>query len=460
MIKNFVFILILTLSYGDSFSQSKYGVDSVSCITNLSLFREYYKQKNYMEALSPWRWTFQNCPKASGNIYKNGPIIIKSMIKERPEQKKEYVDTLMLIYDQRIEYFGNEGYVLGRKGADLLRYDKSKFLDANEILARSIALQKNSSDAGAVLAYFNTLDIMVKNEIISEDSLLNRYSALMSIIDYNLKKNDKKSKFYQKTSDAIDKKIVSYIDCGKIENIFQPKFTINNNDTDFVNRLYNILSKQNCTDTEFHFQVSKRLHELLPSSISASKLGKICVKRKEFNQAIEYFDMAIEIEEDSDKRAKYLLEKADAYRISKNYTNAILTAKQSIELKSIHVHDEYIHQRDVLLDSRTIDENVRSNLANTLSYQPNIGVISFGSVTSKPIIRGLSGDRFLLTKDGMQMGDLSQTAIDHVISLDITEVSNIELIRGPRALFFGSNPIGGVLNTTIIGDPKSDTFNN
>ena len=106
MIKNFVFILIFALCYVESFSQSKYGVDSVSCITNLSLFREYYKQKNYIEALTPWRWTFQNCPKASGNIYKNGPIIIKSLIKERPEQKKEYVDTLMLIYDQRIKYFG------------------------------------------------------------------------------------------------------------------------------------------------------------------------------------------------------------------------------------------------------------------------------------------------------------------------------------------------------------------
>ena len=333
MIKNFVFILIFALSYGESFSQSKYGTDSISCITNLSLFREYYKQKNYKEALTPWRWTFQNCPKASGNIYKNGPIIIKSLIKARPEQKKEYVDTLMLIYDQRIEYFGNEGYVLGRKGADLLRYDKSKFLDANQILARSIAMQKNSSDAGAILAYFNTLDLMVKNEIILEDSLLNRYSFLMSIIDYNLKKNDKKSKFYQKTSDAINKKIVNYIDCGKIENIFKQKFTINNNDTDFVNRLYNILSKQNCTETEFHFQVSKRLYEMLPSSSSASKLGKICIKRKEFNQAIEYFDMAVESEVDKDKKAKYLLEKADAYRISKNYSNAILTAKQSIELK-------------------------------------------------------------------------------------------------------------------------------
>ena len=133
----------------------------------------------------------------------------------------------------------------------------------------------------------------------------------------------------------------------------------------------------------------------------------------------------------------------------------IFLKKQSIELSSIHIHDEYTYASDVLLDTKKLDENIRSNLANTLSYQPNIGVISFGTVTSKPIIRGMSGDRFLLSKDGMQMGDLSQTAIDHVISLDMTEVSSVELIRGPRALFYGSNPIGGVLNTSIFGNPKT-----
>ena len=64
MIKNFVFTLILT-DYGEVLSQSKYGVDSVSCITNLSLFLEItISKKNYMEALNPWRWTFQNCPKS------------------------------------------------------------------------------------------------------------------------------------------------------------------------------------------------------------------------------------------------------------------------------------------------------------------------------------------------------------------------------------------------------------
>ena len=48
---------------------------------------------------------------------------------------------------------------------------------------------------------------------------------------------------------------------------------------------------------------------MLPSSSSASKLGKISVKRKEFNQAIEYFDMAVEIEDDKIKRQNICLKK-------------------------------------------------------------------------------------------------------------------------------------------------------
>ena len=333
MIRNLLIVWILSLCYGDSFSQSKYGPDSVSCVTNLSLFREYYKQKNYKEALIPWRWTFQNCPKSSGNIYKNGTIIIKSIMKDSPEKKKEYVDTLMLIYDQRIKYFGEEGYVLGRKGADLMRYDKSNYKFANEILSKSITLQKNSSDAGAILAYFNTLDIMVKKGIVSEDSLLNTYSYLMSIIDYNLKKNDRKSKFYMKTSDAINKKIVNYIDCEKIENIFRSKLISNGNDTDFVNRLYNILEKQNCVQTDFYYEVAQRLYEMIPSPNLASKIGKVCVKKSEFVKAIRYFDLAIEAEINDDKKAKYILEKADAYRISGEFVNAIVTAKKSTDIK-------------------------------------------------------------------------------------------------------------------------------
>ena len=111
--KKFLLISLVFFLTIDISAQEKWGSDSVSCITNLSLYREYYKQKNYTDAIGPWRWTFINCPRASGNIYKNGPIIIKAKMKLDKNNSQAYLDTLMQIYDNRIEFFGKEGFVLG-----------------------------------------------------------------------------------------------------------------------------------------------------------------------------------------------------------------------------------------------------------------------------------------------------------------------------------------------------------
>ena len=130
---------------------------------------------------------------------------------------------------------------------------------------------------------------------------------------------------------------------------------------------------------------------------------------------------------------------------------------ESIKLESVHIHshrDKTKNISDISLSGQNLNDNLIGNIATTISSQPNIGVNSFGAVTSKPVLRGYSGDRFLLTKDGNRTGDLSQSSIDHVITLDMTEVSKIEIVRGPKSLLYGSNSIGGVINTTIVGNPR------
>ena len=136
----------------------------------------------------------------------------------------------------------------------------------------------------------------------------------------------------------------------------------------------------------------------------------------------------------------------------------IFLKTQLLEMDVIHIHSHRHSSNqisDILLSGQKLNDNLSGNIATTLSNQPNIGVSSFGIVTSKPVLRGYSGDRFLLTKDGNKTGDLSTTSTDHAIALDMTEVNEIEIVRGPKALVYGSNAIGGVINTGIIGNPKT-----
>ncbi len=92
--------------------------------------------------------------------------------------------------------------------------------------------------------------------------------------------------------------------------------------------------------------------------------------------------------------------------------------------------------------------NLKSSLALTLAEQTGISIRSMGQGTTQPVLRGYTGDRFLLTEDGITAGDLSNTSIDHTISIDMASYNKVRIIRGPEALLFGSNTIGGVINVS------------
>ena len=105
---------------------SKYGhgQDSLNCLMNLSLYREFFKHNNYKDAIGPWRAVFSECPASSEKMYVDGVQMYRKLIESSgiaEARMQNMIDTLMLIYDRRAEYFGGEGNVLGRKGIDRLR---------------------------------------------------------------------------------------------------------------------------------------------------------------------------------------------------------------------------------------------------------------------------------------------------------------------------------------------------
>jgi iron complex outermembrane receptor protein len=89
-------------------------------------------------------------------------------------------------------------------------------------------------------------------------------------------------------------------------------------------------------------------------------------------------------------------------------------------------------------------------LGETLASQPGVSSTYFGPGASRPVIRGLGGDRIRVLEDGVGVGDASNTSPDHAVSTEPLGANTIEVVRGPATLLYGSSAVGGVVN--VIDD--------
>jgi iron complex outermembrane receptor protein len=140
--------------------------------------------------------------------------------------------------------------------------------------------------------------------------------------------------------------------------------------------------------------------------------------------------------------------------------NVFLTPR-SFSTKTVVVEDAHFHsgiregESDILISGDFLRKNLSPTIAETMKNIQGISVQSMGSSTSRPILRGLGGDRVLLLEDGQKSGDLSATSADHAVSIDPQSINHIEVIRGPMALLYSSNCIGGLINITRNTIPTS-----
>ena len=219
-----ILVGILLFSFNAN-AQGKFGANEQECKENLSMFREYYKQKNYADAYTPWMWAFKNCPESSQNIYKNGPKIIKQkMITDGAEQKSAYIDTLMMIFDQRIQYFGREGYVLGLKGYELVYIDKKRSEEALGYLKQSLDLEGNNASVQAIYGYMRAIVNLEKSGVIEKVDVLEAYARVSDVVDFNIKNNSKSAKVFIKFAPKIEELFMPYANCDDLLALFSQKF--------------------------------------------------------------------------------------------------------------------------------------------------------------------------------------------------------------------------------------------
>ncbi|MDB2675155.1 tetratricopeptide repeat protein [Flavobacteriales bacterium] len=327
--------LLITIS-ASAVVESKFGEDSVSCVTNISLYREYVKQKNYDDALSPWRKAYINCPKATKNIYIDGAKIFNYLInksKGNEELQKAYLDTLSTIYDNRVVHFGKREYVLGLKGSDMLKYSFADLDLAFEYLKESVEGLQNKSKATALFSYFKAATQKFQEKTFTKAQVLEVYAAVSDYLEYNLSNESKSKKFYEKASENVEKLFVPFATCEDLIAMFDAKYQETPDDLTLIKRIVKVLDKKDCTDATVYFEAATKLHESEPSALSAYNMGNLSLRKNKYSQAIGFYNQALEMAENDEDKANYYYGLSGAYFKSGSNSSARSYAYKAIDIK-------------------------------------------------------------------------------------------------------------------------------
>ncbi|MEO9600259.1 TonB-dependent receptor [Parasphingorhabdus sp.] len=119
--------------------------------------------------------------------------------------------------------------------------------------------------------------------------------------------------------------------------------------------------------------------------------------------------------------------------------------------ETIIVTADYLDEFDILAGTSVIARDnilrgLQPQIGDVLTSQPGVSATSFSPGASRPVLRGLQGERVRVLTDGIGTLDVSNTSADHAVTIDPLTTDRIEVFRGPAALLFGSQAIGGAVN--------------
>ncbi len=98
------------------------------------------------------------------------------------------------------------------------------------------------------------------------------------------------------------------------------------------------------------------------------------------------------------------------------------------------------------LQGKELQKRRQTSLGDTLSSEAGVTSTQFGPNASRPVIRGLDGDRIRILQNSLGTLDASTQSLDHAIPVDTLTLESIEIVRGPMSLLYGSSAVGGVVN--------------
>ncbi len=316
------------------------------------LYKDLIKQEKYDEALPLWEKAYYNAPAANGRIkyqFDDGVKMYKHFYAQASTdaQKSAFKDSVLSIYNKRIECFGDPAYIAGRKGFDMYYYmfDHS---DQNEIYS----LFKQAIDGkGEKMDYFianpfaKILFDKAVNEEITKEEAGNYAQKLLNGIKYGVANCKEDCEAWKIVNDYAPPRlenlegIKGLYPCSYFKEKYYKEFQQNPTDCEVINLAYRRMLYGDCDENDVAVQEIKNAKTtncyVAPPKESTLRQAYNAYEAGNYAEAIQLFESFAASKDDIDKKSKYILLIAKIYYADvKNFTKARKYALQAAEIKS------------------------------------------------------------------------------------------------------------------------------
>lgn len=331
-------VILITDQY--DFQCNKYGKgpDSLKSIQQYSLYREYFKQENYNEAMKFWPYVYKTAPGLHKYVIYNGISYYEDKMDAAPAgpKKEELLDSLIMLYSHKMHCYGDEVKNKSKIGWLLQTYRPSATDDIKKIYKDVIDKGGESAPYYTLLPFFQGLINDLDKDLISAEEVLEYKEVIQGIVDANAE-DEKYGELYLSQMQQIDAifdtnpKVIDLFDCNVMGPQLKAAYEENKNDKAWVKSTY-FKMKKGCEEDPFTQQLFMQYITLEPSSQSMLYMYNKLVKAGDLNGANEYLEKAINLESDPVKKAQLIYRKAnESYRAS-NYSEARKFAREAIAL--------------------------------------------------------------------------------------------------------------------------------
>ncbi|WP_299529513.1 hypothetical protein [Ulvibacterium sp.] len=331
------------------------------CMTNLSIYVEHAKVKNYDAAYTPWKMVYDNCPDVNWANFAYGERILKDKVKKSSGAEKDgYITDLLTLYDNSLKYFPKKA-----KKAEvvidkvLLKYDNKMISDQeiyDQLHQAFVEDRDNFRNPKALYLDFSSLVDLHKAGKADLQQVFDEYDDITEKIEEENKKltsviskllpkeeegtltsKEKKqlkvattnSTSFGKIAGSIDSKLGALADCENLIPLYEKSFEAKKGDVDWVKRAVGRMFNKECTDDPMFRKLFEAQLALDPSADAYVYGGTLKKKAGDTKGAIADFNKALELETDPYKKSNI------AYKIATSYRRTSKSTARSYAQKAI-----------------------------------------------------------------------------------------------------------------------------